>query len=303
MDLRGFIMIERIEIENFRLFKHFVFDGVKQINLIAGENNVGKTTLLEAIMMYNSQDMSIKILTENRKRSPDQMLMVDDINLFTNNDTEQQIKISINNGMVAFGYIDTHKKFLNKATQGIIVDVKYIRDAYNIIKLCEYFGPIATDYGKLEKLVLLLQELEPRIKDLRLGVENGKTYIIANIGLPQGVSMSSLGDGINKLLTILLTALRDDCNVLLLDEIETGFHYSFYPKLWNILAKIAKETGCQIFATTHSYECIEGAKELNAKEPEMFGFVRLARDEDNIIAKTYENDVFEYSLTHNWEVR
>jgi AAA15 family ATPase/GTPase len=291
-------MIERIEIENFRLFKRFTLEGVKQINLIAGENNVGKTTLLEAIMLSDEYTDPSDVFN-NRKHSKSNMQEIDLDDLYYNKrrNIRGVLGTHINDSIIEF---DVNKKSRDNC---LPLYAKYIRDVYSIDKLCEYFGPIATDYGKLEKLVLLLKELEPRINDLRLGVENGKAYIIANIGLPQGISMSSLGDGINKLLTILLTVLRDDCKVLLLDEIETGFHYSFYPKLWNILAKIAKETGCQIFATTHSYECIKGAKEINANEPELFGFIRLVRDDENIIAKVYENDVFDYSLKNSWEVR
>jgi AAA15 family ATPase/GTPase len=291
-------VIERIRIENFRLFKNFEMNGVKQINLISGANNVGKTSLLEAIMLSDSEN-DPKNIFKNRKHFSDSIQKIDFADFYNNKNRNVR-------GIMGARIDDAIIEFitsLDEESSGLQLYTKYIRDVYDLDKLCEYFGPIATNYEKLEKLVVLLQELEPRINDLRIGVEDNTPYIIANVGLPQGLSMSSLGDGINKLLTILLTALRDDCKILLLDEIETGFHYSFYPKLWSVLSKLAKETGCQIFATTHSYECIEGAKELNQNEPEMFGFFRLTRDEDNIICKAFENDVFEYSLEHNWEVR
>jgi AAA15 family ATPase/GTPase len=37
------------EINNFRLFKHLKVNNLKRINLIVGKNNVGKTSLLEAL--------------------------------------------------------------------------------------------------------------------------------------------------------------------------------------------------------------------------------------------------------------
>ena len=43
-------MLEKIEIENFRNIKNLSFEP-KRINLILGPNNVGKTTLLEAILI------------------------------------------------------------------------------------------------------------------------------------------------------------------------------------------------------------------------------------------------------------
>jgi AAA15 family ATPase/GTPase len=295
-------MIERIEIDNFRLFGHFEMDNIKQINLIAGANNVGKTSLLEAIEIYNTKDYDWINILKRRNHSTNEVLSIDKLGLATNSDKSCIITININNHPLNLKY-QTYE--WTKALRNYEIEkTAYIGDISDIDSLCENFNEIGKANGKLKLLISILQELEPRIKDLRLGFELGKLYITADIGLPVNISISSLGDGINKLLTILLTALRDDCKILLLDEIETGFHYSFYPKLWNILAKLAKETGCQIFATTHSYECIEGAKELNANEPDMFGFFRLDRDNNgNIIPKVFTQSMFETSFENGWEVR
>ena len=43
---------------------------------------------------------------------------------------------------------------------------------------------------------------------------------------------------------------------ILIDEIETGFHYSMFDKLWEVIATTAKKNNCQIIATTHIYECM-----------------------------------------------
>lgn len=67
------------------------------------------------------------------------------------------------------------------------------------------------------------------------------------------------GDGICKLLFILLAIIANPNSIILIDEIETGFHYSKYPKLWEVIANPARDYNCQIIATTHSYECIDGA--------------------------------------------
>jgi len=42
-------MIHKIELKNFKNFSKFRIDKLKQINLIVGKNNVGKTNLLEAL--------------------------------------------------------------------------------------------------------------------------------------------------------------------------------------------------------------------------------------------------------------
>ncbi len=44
-------MIQSIEVDNFRCFHTTKIDGFKRINLIAGKNNGGKTSLLEALLL------------------------------------------------------------------------------------------------------------------------------------------------------------------------------------------------------------------------------------------------------------
>jgi AAA15 family ATPase/GTPase len=46
-------MIKDIEINNFRCFDRLQVSECKRINLISGKNNVGKTALLEAILLSN----------------------------------------------------------------------------------------------------------------------------------------------------------------------------------------------------------------------------------------------------------
>jgi hypothetical protein len=48
--------ITSVEIENFRCFQKLRVDGLAPVNLIVGENNAGKTVLLEAIEAVVSRD-------------------------------------------------------------------------------------------------------------------------------------------------------------------------------------------------------------------------------------------------------
>jgi predicted ATPase len=45
----GYRMIEKLEIRNFRCFKHVQLSGLKTVNVVVGENGCGKTTFLEAL--------------------------------------------------------------------------------------------------------------------------------------------------------------------------------------------------------------------------------------------------------------
>lgn len=49
-------MLEHIHVENFRLFKKLDIRKIGQVNLIAGKNNCGKTTLLEALRLWANRN-------------------------------------------------------------------------------------------------------------------------------------------------------------------------------------------------------------------------------------------------------
>ena len=50
-------MIEEIEIVEYKGFKNLKLENLSQINIISGENNIGKTALLEALFIYNYIDL------------------------------------------------------------------------------------------------------------------------------------------------------------------------------------------------------------------------------------------------------
>lgn len=47
-------MLSSLQIDNFRAFSHLIIERLGRVNLVVGKNNVGKTTLLEALRLYGS---------------------------------------------------------------------------------------------------------------------------------------------------------------------------------------------------------------------------------------------------------
>ena len=192
------------------------------------------------------------------------------------------------------------------STKVVVPHIRYLSSNMTLAsqEVAEFFSVIDLQ-GKKSQCIEILQSLEPRIKDMFVAVIGGTSGIFADIGLATRISMNMLGDGMNKLLQIVLVMLANSGTVFLIDEIENGFHYSFFPKLWEIIGKLVTMTGCQVFATTHSYECISGATVLaeDADKSELFRFVRLDLIKDAITPKAFENDSFKYAIESNWEIR
>ena len=46
------LVLDSLEIKNFRAFKHLRIEKLGRVNLIVGKNNIGKTSLLEALQLY-----------------------------------------------------------------------------------------------------------------------------------------------------------------------------------------------------------------------------------------------------------
>jgi hypothetical protein len=69
-------------------------------------------------------------------------------------------------------------------------------------------------------------------------------------------------------------------NVLLIDEIENGIHYTLHAKLWRLIFGLTERYNLQVFATSHSWDCIEGFQKALATDTQTDGLlIRLEKVE------------------------
>jgi AAA15 family ATPase/GTPase len=82
-------------------------------------------------------------------------------------------------------------------------------------------------------------------------------------------------------------------------------HYSVLKDVWKAIGKAARDFNVQVFATTHSFECIEAAqKSFKNCEPNEFRYHRLQRTKEGVIrAVTYTPERLESALDTEFEVR
>ncbi len=156
--------------------------------------------------------------------------------------------------------------------------------------------------GEKEKLIHFLNRIDSSISDIVTLSTNGipQLYINTNRKL---LPVQFSGDGINKLLYIVLSIMDARDGILLIDEIDTGFHYSMYEDLWKIVSDVSRDYNCQVIATTHSYENIMGAVEGVKDYPEDFSFYRLGYTRNGIESFRYSYDLLKNALRSDMEVR
>ena len=76
------------------------------------------------------------------------------------------------------------------------------------------------------------------------------------------VPLGSYGDGMRRLLALSLSLIHTANGVLLIDEIDTGLHWTVMEDMWRLVVDTARKSSVQVFATTHSYDCIRGLAAL-----------------------------------------
>lgn len=118
------------------------------------------------------------------------------------------------------------------------------------------------------------------------------------------VPLKSLGDGMNRLFGIALTLVNCRNGMVFIDEIENGLHYSVLPDVWKLIFKTAKDLNVQVFATTHSKDCIEAFTQAAIDDEESDGMlIRLENKDGKIRAVNFNEDELETVERRNIEVR
>jgi ABC-type branched-subunit amino acid transport system ATPase component len=158
--------------------------------------------------------------------------------------------------------------------------------------------------NRQNELLPSLRLLEPRLQRLSLALLNGEPVIHGDVGLSRLVPFPVMGEGLRRLFSILLTLALTRNGVVLIDEIENGLHHSVLRDVWRAVGDVAQRENVQVFATTHSYECIQAAHE--AFEPhsdEAFRLLRLDREGDEIRVVPWFRRNIETALEMNMEMR
>ncbi len=324
-----------LEVENFKGIREMKLEGLGMVNVFVGGNNVGKTSVLQALAIANNGlpfGMTKPVTTE------DDEVPVNEINslklskhifgdavclnfnhtlyklpigasdnnhvfykLPSNNERVQialnslpilnsfDKKISITKNVITSlknscsidFYIKGHFKtqsfteakgsaIIHNLTDQEVLTEKFeqmntnasfevknyisteINNYHNVAKALWYEQ---IENGREKNVIELLKVVEQSLTDIVASKED--LFCGKSVKNGKRIPLSLMGDGFIKLLALACILPNVKNEVLFIDEIENGFHYSVQEDMWRMILTAAKDDGTQFFFTTHSYEVLE----------------------------------------------
>ena len=312
-------------IEKYKVFKNFKIDKLNRINIFAGFNNTGKTTLLEAIYILTKQNNMGAFFELVKLKNKLTTLNTHYLNSYF----QDTIKISGNFNKIEteveikkFEAKDIDKKddYISSYQSVSIIDgenldntihtfessplIRYV-DRVEILCNSLFKSPyfynqqeIINTHSKnveLKEFDLVVkfinEHIDNSIEDIDLTEKNDiKRFLVDSKTFPEkSVDITSYGEGLQRIFEIALSFAYCKNGVLLIDELETAIHYSLLVDFSKFIQKLAVKFNVQVFITTHSKECI-GAFVENGVHNEDINFYTMLRGKNNQIETIIYND-------------
>jgi len=327
-------MISNLELKQFRGLEHVRFENLGRANLIIGGNNTGKTSILEALVLLlgdSEQGENLpSIFREPPSRSsengfwpfvitgedPEKFEIRADNHSIAVVNKQHQLFIQrwdsdtnsseLLMNMSVSGWRPSIKNYFPKLKTAIVTtrhsDPACVSEMYNQI------APLNPDNeAKLEEL--LRAAVDPRLRRLRYAKPQGTGVHLVYVDIGEGamLPMTQFGQAFIRTLQIYCEIFANRPKIILIDEIENGLYYEGMEDFWKGLMAVLEDQDVQLFATTHSRECMEAAqKAASGMAGDPLRFVRLDRmvdDPSRIVGTTFGKREMETAIEFKTEMR
>ncbi len=307
-------MLKGMHIKNFKCFDNFSIENLKRVNLIGGKNNVGKTAFME-VCYVNVHAQTLESFLDaliNIKTFRDTMNILDDRNrgkvidiqkivehsnrIFTvSNINKAHFKVKKENGIKEYLF-EFDKKSISVNAKDFYFDAAHtIRN----IEFIDNYGlnnnDIISLYSAIQKkdkekyLNNAINAFDGTIKAFKIIDEKPQCKVNGEY-----LELFEFGDGLRQYISIICALYSCENGYLFLDEIENGIHYTQFDRLWSLILKISEEQNVQVFATTHSKECIESYARVSLSFQDV-SFIELGKDRSGKIKPI----VMDFERFHN----
>ena len=116
-----------------------------------------------------------------------------------------------------------------------------------------------------------IRMLEPDLESIHYltSAGSGSRILVGLRGGGRRLPIDTYGDPMRRLLAMRLSFVGAENGLLLIDGIDTGLHWTVMEDLWQLVVDVARRSNVQIFATTHSLDCIRGLGSLLNSRPDL----------------------------------
>ncbi|WP_119631563.1 MULTISPECIES: AAA family ATPase [Methylocaldum] len=174
-----------------------------------------------------------------------------------------------------------------------------------IAKLWDMIG--LTDLA--EEVISGIRLIDPHITGIQfvestVSLRDERVPLVRTSLSDEPLPLRSMGDGITRLFHIVLALTAAKGGILLVDEFENGLHWSVQSAVWKIIFRLAERLDVQVFATTHSRDCINGFEAAWKENENLGAFFRLdTNKQGQVQARAYSLDTLTDALDTAVEVR
>jgi len=192
---------------------------------------------------------------------------------------------------------------LNNNQQTQPINTQYVTNAsLTAQELTASWGSIVLTDDE-NRVVEALQSVDKDIEKIAatnspiyFGVLGGFVVKMRNVSQP--IPIGSLGYGVWRMLALAIALIRSRNGILLIDEIDTGLHYSVMSRMWKMINDVSRTFNIQVFATSHSYDCIRALASIDESE------ISIHRIEpDQACSVQFSADEIKAAAEFNIEVR
>ena len=149
-----------------------------------------------------------------------------------------------------------------------------------------------------------LKIIEPNIEKIGFKGDITRSVEIKLIGDNQLYNLNDMGDGMNRILSIIISMIFAENGTLLIDEFENGLHYTAQYQLWEMIFTLALKLNVQVFVSTHSSDCIKSFENiLNNGFSNNGKVLRLENKKGNIMVQEFDSKEMEIVAQNDVEIR
>lgn len=174
---------------------------------------------------------------------------------------------------------------------------------WDLTSLTDLESEVISALGLINDRVTGVAFVENSASDFRTRENDQRIALVKIKGIDEPLPLKSMGDGMTRLFHIIVALVNARNGLLLIDEFENGLHWSVQPKVWDIVFQLSDRLNVQVFATTHSRDCIKGFDQAWNNYPTLGAFFRLDEKNGLIKATEYTWETLNDSIDMDVEVR